>query len=305
MISEPFEFSNEGALLQGTLTLPEGSPTCPAVVVAHGAQGGSRDFFLYRHLAHLLAGEGIATLRFDRRGEGTSTGVADAPFAQLGSDVAAGLHALADHPGVDPARLALWGISQGGWITILATTKGPPLAGLAIVSGTPVTPARQMTHAVTRILEARGYDEAVVERALGARTLVERYARGELVREAVEPVLGEARGEPWFQDAWIPTLDEADWGDMGLDVTPVMQGLRVPTLLFFGELDPWIPIEESIETWQAEAPSLDLTIELVPGVGHEMIAGDPLAMPTTGAPAHAYERTLVDWMNRVLRPKNS
>jgi pimeloyl-ACP methyl ester carboxylesterase len=303
MKSEEFTFTNEDAQLRGILALPHVSQPCPVVVVAHGTQAGSRDYFLYRHLAQLLSGCGIGTLRFDRRGEGASTGDPDAPFEQLARDVTAALVVLADHSSVDSARLALWGLSQGGWISVLGAIAGPPVAALVIVSGTPVTPAQQMTHAVTEILRRRGNSESVIARALSVRAAVEGYAKGELAIEVVKQPVEEARGEPWFEDAWIPDLESVDWRDMDLDITPLIRELRVPTLLVFGEHDPWIPIQETVATWEASLPSPEPAIQIIAGVGHEMVAGDPLAMAMKGEPAYAYEQTIVSWMRHVLRPQ--
>lgn len=298
-MDEELAFDNAGARLRGTLSLPAGPGPFPVVVVAHGAQAGSRDYFLYRHLTHLLEAHGIGTFRFDRRGEGASTGETGASFRQLGADVAAAVRTAGGHPGVDPARVALWGISQGGWITILAAASGARVRGLAIVSGTPVTPARQMTHAATAILRARGFDDAVVERALALRKTVERFAKAELPAEDVRPLVDEASAEPWFPDAWIPDLDEADWTDMDLDVVSLLPQIEVPILLFFGALDPWIPVQESLAIWKAAAPS-DLTVEVLAGVGHELVPADPLSIPAAGAPAPQYERTLTTWARRIL-----
>lgn len=301
MLSEELSFISEGATLRGTLSLPDRRGASPAVVAAHGALGGSRDYFLYRHLAELLSGCGVGTFRFDRRGEGASGGDSDASFAQLARDLSQATAAVAAHPRVDSARVGLWGLSQGGWITVLSAAEGPPVACLAIVSGTPVTPARQMTHAVTEILTGRGYDAAIVKQALAVRAAVERFAKGEAPIEVVKPLVQEASSQPWFNDAWIPALDEVDWTDMDLDISPLIAQLQVPTLLLFGEKDPWIPVRESIALWrEAARPSLDLTIEMIAGVGHEMITGDRLEIPTAGRPVRAYEEALRGWVLRVF-----
>jgi uncharacterized protein len=295
-------FPSEGALLQGTLSVPSSDPF-PVVVAAHGAQAGHRDYFLYRHLTHLLAGHGIGTFRFDRRGEGASTGEVDAPFSQLARDVGNAVTAVGRLPQVDATRIGLWGVSQGGWLVVLSAADKGAVAGLMIVSGTPVTPAQQMNHAVKQLLIRRGYGEEVVKEALDLRAAVEAFAIGKLPRERVEPRVDRARRASWFEHAWIPELDGLEWGEMDLDIGPMIPRLRVPTLLLFGEQDPWIPVEESIAVWKKRAASsLDLRIEVIPGVGHEMVAGDPLAILDRGQPVPAYEQVVTDWVARVLGP---
>jgi pimeloyl-ACP methyl ester carboxylesterase len=302
MTSEQISFVSDEATLEGTLSLPDGGLDAPVLVVAHGAQAGSRDYFLYRHLDQLLRANGVGTFRFDRRGEGASGGRTDASFTQLSRDLSEAVGAVSDHPRVDAGRVGLWGVSQGGWISLLTAADRPSIAALVIVSGTPVTPARQMTHAVREILTRRGYGEDVVEKVTALRATVEGFARGELPLETVAPLVERANDEAWFADAWIPPLDEVDWTDMDLDVEPLIESLRSPTLLLFGADDPWIPIDESIRIWRRAAPSaLALTIEVIDGVGHEMVAADPLEILVSGQPARAYEETLVRWIGEHLR----
>ena len=290
--------------MRGTLSLPDSDEPCPAVVVAHGASAGTRDYFLYRHLARLLDSGGVATFRYDRRGEGSSTGAPDAPFDRLAADLTDAVAAVRRCAEVDPRRIALWGISQGGWLVVMSAVESPAVVGLIVVSGTPVTPAEQMNHAVKEILTRRGYGRDVVKNALDLRAGIEAFAMGRLAREDLEPRLDGARAEPWFKDAWIPDLEELnwelDWDGMDLDISPLIAHLRVPTLLLFGALDPWIPVAESIRIWERTANSEMVEIEVIPGVGHEMIEADPLEIPVKGDPVPAYERAISHWVRRFL-----
>ena len=123
---------------------------------------------------------------------------------------------------------------------------------------------------------------------------------GRLAREDIEPRVASAREESWFKDAWIPDLEELDWDGMDFDISPLIPRLRVPTLLLFGALDPWIPVAESIAMWQRTAHPPLVEIEVIPGVGHEMIEGDPLEIPVKGDPVPAYERAISGWVRRFL-----
>jgi alpha-beta hydrolase superfamily lysophospholipase len=92
MRTQDLALASGDAHLRGTLSLPDSDEPCPAVVVAHGASAGTRDYFLYRHLARLLGSCGVATFRYDRRGEGSSTGAPDAPFDRLAGDTPKSIH---------------------------------------------------------------------------------------------------------------------------------------------------------------------------------------------------------------------
>jgi uncharacterized protein len=71
--------------------------------------------------------------------------------------------------------------------------------------------------------------------------------------------------------------------EMDFEPEPVFERVRVPTLLFYGEDDEWIPLEESIEAWRrARGDAVDVV--LLRGFGYEPL-GSTL-----------YEETLVEWL---------
>ena len=96
MIRETLTLEADGAVLAGTLTLPESEAPAPLVVGVHGAEGGTRDFHLFRHLESTLPPAGLATLLFDRRGEGESAGDSKGvSYELLAADVQAWLRCCA------------------------------------------------------------------------------------------------------------------------------------------------------------------------------------------------------------------
>lgn len=111
-----------GVDLVGTLTLPDDAEPVPVVVAAHGAEGGTREFHLLRHLERTLPPAGIATLIYDRRGEGASGGRRADDYQVLAEDVRSWMLRLRNDRRIDRSRIGLWGISQGGWIAPLAAS---------------------------------------------------------------------------------------------------------------------------------------------------------------------------------------
>ena len=76
---EEVVFSNGEIVLAGELTQPEGDGPHPAVVLISGSGAQDRDsnvfgFRMFAALADHLADSGVASLRFDDRGVGGSTG---------------------------------------------------------------------------------------------------------------------------------------------------------------------------------------------------------------------------------------
>ncbi|MEU9190843.1 alpha/beta fold hydrolase [Streptomyces sp. NPDC048484] len=113
--------ADDGTLLAGTLTLPTGPGPHPAVLLLHGSGPLDRDgntrrlaMNLGRPLADALAAEGIASLRYDRRGVGATPGTWQAVgFTDNRQDAASALRALAAHPAVRPDCVGVVGHSEG------------------------------------------------------------------------------------------------------------------------------------------------------------------------------------------------
>lgn len=139
---QDIEFNSHGTLCRGWLTRPAGATRdVPLVLMAHGF-GGTRDMYLEPYAQRFNAA-GMATLIFDYRGFGASDGE---PRNRLDpDDEIADWHAALAYvrtlPGIDRARIALWGTSfAGGLVVTVAAQDGnvaatvsqcPMLDGLA------------------------------------------------------------------------------------------------------------------------------------------------------------------------------
>lgn len=111
--------ADDGTPLAGTLTLPAGPGPHPAVVFLPGSGRLDREsdtrrirFALGTPLAQALAQQGIASLRYDRRGVGATPGDWRAVgFHTNRTDAAAALRALRAHPGI--SSVGVVGHSEG------------------------------------------------------------------------------------------------------------------------------------------------------------------------------------------------
>jgi pimeloyl-ACP methyl ester carboxylesterase len=307
VVRDELTLETEAAVLAGTLTLPEAPAPSPVVIGVHGAEGGARDFHLFRHLEATLPPAGIGTLLFDRRGEGASTGdAATASYEQLAADVQAWLLHLAADPRIDSGRIGLWGISQGGWIAPLAAAGSNEAAFLVAVSSAGVTPGAQMDFAVRALLREAGHGDEAVERALALRRGLDDVSVGRMPVAEAQALLDRAVDEPWFGLAFVPpdaSLVDASWAEeMEFDIRPALRRLELPVLLFFGEHDRWIPVAESADVWRAElGPDADLTVVSLPGTGHAAtFAADPSDWLEHGTISPDYEQALLAWLDERL-----
>src|SRR5215472_7111640 len=163
-LSEEIRFSNGDAHLTGTVYLPKTGNRLPALVVLHHAGLPTRDAKLYRHLCEGFPAMGIAVLVYDRRGSGQSSGdLGRADFETLADDAVAGQHALAKFSRIDQNKIGFWGLSQGGWLAVLAAGRSKDAAFAISVSAPLVTPEKQMEFATANLLTVRGYSEEHVK----------------------------------------------------------------------------------------------------------------------------------------------
>jgi pimeloyl-ACP methyl ester carboxylesterase len=142
-------FQNESAeiMLSGTLTKPIEKTTFPVAILIHGQGPMDRDHYHsligkspFKTIAHFLAGKGIASLRFDKRGIGKSEGdFSAAGIDDFVSDVEAAYEWLTGQEKVDTDNIGLIGISEGGIVAPLVASKSDRIAFCVMLAG-PVLP---------------------------------------------------------------------------------------------------------------------------------------------------------------------
>ncbi len=119
-------FSNGAALLSGTLTLPENfTANTPVLLMVTGSGLQNRDEEIFGHkpfavIADHFAKAGIATLRYDDRGFGKSTGdVKNCTTDDLKNDALAGINLLRK----DFLKVGVLGHSEGGTIAFMIAAE--------------------------------------------------------------------------------------------------------------------------------------------------------------------------------------
>jgi pimeloyl-ACP methyl ester carboxylesterase len=110
--SENGFLESTGARLSYRLDLPERTAKVPAVVIGHGSGRVTKD--ACRFLASEFLARGFATLCYDKRGVGESSGEfvfvgtrdSERVFDALAEDMAAGVRFLRSHDSIDTTRIA-------------------------------------------------------------------------------------------------------------------------------------------------------------------------------------------------------
>ena len=318
VIEEEIQFNNGNTRLVGTVYLPKTGDHLPAVVALHSAGAATRDAGLYRHLREGLPAMGFAVLIYDRRGSGHSSGdVHSADFEALADDAVAGQQAMAKLPRIDATKIGFWGLSQGGWVAILAAGRSQNTAFAVSVSAPLVKAEEQMEFAMSNLLALRGYSQSEVEQMLAARKAWTGYLHGKNSRDVAVNALREAERKPWFNLVYLPraaeltTDPQQDAVRRKFDDDPIaaIRKTKVPLLFVYGDSDPWVPVAQSVERLQSlksELPNIEYAV--VPGANHEMMSPVNETMEVSQSTIRndqpqspAYFILLGSWLSQHLR----
>jgi len=261
----------------------------PAVVLFHGSGPEERNLFM----ARWFAAEGVAAFAYDKRGVGESGGdFRTVPFMDLCDDGLAAIAYLKSRKEIDPKRIGVWGLSQGGWLGPLAASRSVDVSYVIAVSGPGVSPGEQMIVYYANELRARGVAETDIQEASTLRREIYSYlfsgkgyekAKADLNLARTKPLYNEAKTQPDNLFAPLQKPSELTKRDnpkiirfareMHYDPVPALQVLRVPALFLFGDQDQLIPVEKSVEVIRrvlTQSSHGDFTIRVFPNVDHGM-----------------------------------
>ncbi|MFC7646808.1 alpha/beta hydrolase [Streptosporangium lutulentum] len=240
--------ADDGLSLASTLTLPAGPGPHPAVLLLHGSGRLDRDANTGRlrmelgpPLAAALAKDGIATLRYDRRGVGATSGDWRATgFADNRHDAAAALRALAGRPDVRADAVGVVGHSEGA-VHAMSLGAHPQVGAVVLLAGFArlgEDALRWQARMIARDLPAPVRPLLPALRALAVRQL----ARIRTTSTDVARVAGMPVNARWMREM----LDH--------DPRPDLANIKVPVLAITGDKDI-----------QVDPADLDEIRRLVPG----------------------------------------
>ena len=255
--TEEVSFSNGDAVLKGTLTMPaDCDRKTPVLVMVTGSGLQNRDEELFGHkpfavIADAFARAGIATLRYDDRGFGESTGdVVLCTTEDLKNDALAGVKLLRDRF----ERVGVIGHSEGGTIALMLAGErqvdfAVSLAGM-IVSGAETLLAQNR-----RAFESAGLPESEVEAF--ARLLSDTFTairtRSPLpsadnydITDALRK--NYAAALPSFRTPYMEFF-------LGLDLSASLSGITCPVMALNGTKDTQVQCDRNIAVLKAGLPS--------------------------------------------------
>jgi hypothetical protein len=270
--AEEVTIEHKGFKLAGTLLVPKaGTGPFPAVVTSTGSGQETRDenvpipglekYRPFRQIAERLASRGIAVLRVDDRGVGSSTGLDtlyQATTFDFADDVRAQISYLRTRREIDPERIAIVGHSEGGAIGPLVAATDKRLAAVVLMAG----PAQRGEEILSYQLDLAYASDPKLSDEEKTKKRAENQAFIRAVREK-----GDVSKYP-------PALQvlNADWtrAFLAYDPLPTIRKVRQPILILHGALDRQVTIEQAamLERAARAAGNRDVTVRVFPNLNH-------------------------------------
>ncbi|MFE6923966.1 alpha/beta hydrolase family protein [Nocardia sp. NPDC057663] len=226
---------SDGTTTTGTVHAPAGATGRPGVVLVHGS--GTRRSPHYAQVAEALARQGIVALHYEKRTEDYTPAHRD--FSLLADDALAGVAALRNRPEVNPAQVGLWGLSEGGWIAPLATSRSADVAFLITIGANSGAPAAQQTWANETRFAAAGIRGSMID---------------VLARNGIRQIAGAGQ-----------------FAQAGYDPLPVLARIEQPVLAIWGDKDRLTPPGDSLRGFQEafdRAGKTNYTLRTLPNAQH-------------------------------------
>ena len=278
-VSREVRLASGGAQLAGTLLLPPAPATArvPGIVILQGSSTNLRRE--YRFYADHFARAGLAVLTFDKRGTGESSGdYGAATYDDLADDAAAAVRLLRRQPEVDSARVGIWGLSQGAFISPLVAQRVSSLAFIVAVSPPGVTIGESAAYQDSVRLIAKNFSAADASRAAELNRRACEWLRTGLSRGELDRELAATSGQPWRRASSLPVRLPAGsslggwyWRGRTVDPIPAWRALRTPVLIVFGAADELLPAPVSAARIQAalhDGGNRDATVRVFPAANH-------------------------------------
>jgi alpha-beta hydrolase superfamily lysophospholipase len=301
-------FRGAGVVLAGTVIEPANRGPHAAMVVLHSSGHQSRNgpVAYFRLLASFFAARGIATLIYDKRGVGESTGEwASASFDDLAHDGLKAVEFLKSHGGIDPKRIGLWGISQGGWLAPLAASRSSDVAFIVPVAGPAVGTGEQEIYRVVNGLRKEGFSAEEVTAAENHMRLFFAVVEEKAGWDSLEASTRRAHRSRWAGFVQLPSsLKDLSWWMRMRSFDPAALAARLTCLSLhvFGSQDDDVPTEESVRILASVPGKERRTVKVFDGADHFMLVA-PKADTSGLMPvlAPGYLETMAAWMRGITR----
>jgi dienelactone hydrolase len=286
--------------LPGTLSLPIGSGSFPAVVLVHGSGPSDRDETVgpnkpFSDLAQGLASAGIAVLRYEKRtkqypAECVALGAQLTVQEETIDDAVVAVALLGKTPGVDPKRIFVLGHSLGGMLAPRIAKASPGIAGLVIMAA-----------------GNRGLEDAMIEQmdyiaSLQPNKSAEESKQFEKFKTEMAKVKALTTNDVTSSTSVLGAPPRY-WLDLrGYVPARAAKDLKCPLLILQGGRDYQATVTD-YEIWQENLKGkTSVTFKLYPALNHLFISGEGKCTPQEyekpGHVAAEVVRDIAQWLSK-------
>lgn len=265
ILQRPYDLDTGNGVLRGTLLLPQTASPPPLALLVAGSgptdrdgnnPEGGRNAYLQR-LAESLAAQGIASLRYDKRGVARSRPAAPNEEQLSVEGYAEDLIAWSDKLAADPrfGPQVLVGHSEGALIASLAAPHSKA-AGLVLIAGS----GRPIDQVLREQLAVRLPSPLLAQ----ADGILDRLRAGQLQPQVPKPL--QALFRPSVQPYLISLFH--------YDPARALAQVRQPTLILQGTHDIQVDVADAQRLQRAKP---DAELQLIGGMNHvlRIVAADP------------------------------
>lgn len=293
------ERSEDNFKLAGTLSLPLKGGPHPAILMLTGSGGHTRDQVIsglpmFQVVGNYLAEHGIAVLRVDDRGEGSSTGpkVRESTTEQRAADAVASYNYLRNRKEIDSDHIGLLGHSEGTRTATLVANSTPEVDFVIMLSPFAIGGSKLWVWQQGNILRQEGEfsEEKIQSIEVELLKMVEHIGTGgnsdegffkhgaaaclawgdppqDVTNEFVTEAFGDLR-QPWYE-YFFSSNPQVN-----------LKKLNQPVLALFGSEDQQTPPKLNVEPLSrllVQAGNNSFSIVVLPNEDHFFLTGDGLA----------------------------
>lgn len=309
-------FEANGNHIAGCLCLPTNTND-PVPIVIYVMGSGPADRNGYSSLPPLwdaFAQIGIASLAWDKPGVGGSSG--DWHYQthlDRANEAVAAVQFARTLPQIDPTRIAMWGISQAGWVMPTVCALTDEIHAMIAVSVPVGTGAAQELYRVRVGFPVDGFTQAETEQAVAfTKERIAMMQQGQPFTE-IEHMQNEITAR-WKVPLGSYTQADYDFLKAAQDHAPdaEIKQIRCPVLALFGERDNIVDWRAAAEFYRTELPrtgNSDVTVKIFPHADHVLFYSETGSSAELDASFSAsikrftngYLETMTTWLSAKFR----
>lgn len=255
--------------LQATLALPtHGNGPFGLVVFVHGdgPANATRDDF-YKPIWESFAKAGYASLSWNKPGiDGAAGNWLDQSMHDRAAEAGAAIDWARTRTDIDPRRIGMWGISQGGWVVPEVAAHRPDLQFVILV-GAAVNWLRQGEFNMLAEMRHRGAAQSELAVALDHHNATLKPLRDNGTYDQYLAVQKDS--DPMSADRWNFVRK-----NYLSDVTGTLPQVKVPVLLALGDEDLNVDVNETERVYRRILAPQQLTVQRYPHASHNIVKAD-------------------------------